>query len=156
MADRVVVLNGGRIQGIGPPEQLYRDPPNRFVATFLGRPSMNLIVGQVQRQEAGYVADPPGWPLPGGNAATISALAGRTVEIGVRPEHVRVEAGGPWTISSREFLGDKTVYHAALNDVSATILTESHHHLDPGAAVSLDADPTNVLLFDPESGERIR
>jgi ABC-type sugar transport system ATPase subunit len=156
MADRVVVLNGGRIQGIGPPEQLYRDPPNRFVATFLGRPSMNLIVGTMQKGDEGHTIDPPGWPLPEIDAAALSALAGRNVEIGVRPEHVRVDAEGPWTITGREFLGDKTVYHAAIGDTSATILTESHYHFEPGAPVAVTADPQNILLFDTASGERIR
>jgi multiple sugar transport system ATP-binding protein len=159
MADRVVVLNGGRVQGIGPPEQLYRDPPNRFVATFLGRPSMNLILGEVQRQAEGYLVNPPGWPLPELNAATPSALAGRTVEVGVRPEHLRLDnagSGGAWAIAGREFLGDKTVYYAAAGDTTLTILTESHHHFDTGATVTVEPDPGNVLLFDPASGERIR
>lgn len=92
MADKIVVLSAGHIEQVGAPLDLYRRPANRFVATFLGSPTMNILEGAAAR--------------PYDAAA-----------IGVRPEHLEVEEDGPWTgrVLSVEHLGSDTFVHVELD-----------------------------------------
>ena len=85
MADKIVVLNAGRIEQVGSPMELYRSPQNLFVAGFIGSPKMNFITGPEAAKH---------------NAHTI----------GVRPEHLDVGAGGPWSgvVGLSEHLGSDT------------------------------------------------
>ena len=88
LADKIVVLNAGRIEQVGRPLELYHRPANLFVAGFIGSPTMNFVTGE---------------PAARLGAATI----------GVRPEHLRIGAGGAWTgiISHAEHLGPDTMVY---------------------------------------------
>jgi hypothetical protein len=93
MADRIVVMNLGKIEQIGTPLDLYDNPSNLFVAGFIGSPAMNLLRGTVRRSDLGMVVNlAPGLDLPTRNAA---AREGQEVIVGVRPEHFTVRSGGP-------------------------------------------------------------
>ena len=89
MGDKIVVLNGGRVEQIGAPLDLYDRPANRFVATFLGSPAMNLIEGTIDSADRARLL------LPDGHSASIGSSppdwAGRRVLFGVRPESVRLD-----------------------------------------------------------------
>ena len=93
MADKIVVLNAGRVEQVGSPLELYEHPDNLFVAGFIGSPKMNLI-GRRDRRRARHAAT-----------------------IGVRPEHIRVAAHGDggtsWTgtIAVAEHLGSDTLLY---------------------------------------------
>lgn len=158
MADRVVVLNHGTIMGIGPPEELYRNPPNQFVATFLGRPAMNLIEGQLRINGESHTLDPLGWSIPRGRLARQETANGRTVLAGARPEHLRL--GHPSAVSSgriqmREFLGDKILYHVALGPHTVSVLSEPADQRELNAEVGVTPDEGHILLFDPATGQRL-
>src|SRR5690606_6082281 len=87
--DRVLVLDRGAIQQIAPPAQLYREPANAFVASFIGAPGMNLFTGRIEPATAGlrFVSPALAFDLP---APLADRLRGRaTVTLGVRPEHLR-------------------------------------------------------------------
>lgn len=158
MADRVVVLSHGTILGIGPPEQLYRDPPNRFVATFLGRPAMNLIDGQIRANGKLYTIDPPGWDLPTDHLGCQGVRTGQPILAGVRAEHlqfVATGAGPSGRIHSREFLGDKILYQVALGPNTISVLTEPADQRELNAKVSVAPADGHVLLFDPATGQRL-
>lgn len=158
MADRVVVLNHGTIMGIGPPEELYRDPPNQFVATFLGRPAMNLIEGQLQIDGDSCTIEPPGWSLPRARLARHETANGRTVLAGVRPEHLQFTGAGAdasGRIQMREFLGDKILYHVAVGPHTVSVLTEPADQRDLNADVRIAPVEGQVLLFDPATGQRL-
>jgi len=99
MADKIVVLQGGVIEQVGSPLELYRNPCNRFVAGFIGSPKMNFIEGD---EAAKYGAH----------------------TIGIRPEHIVVsESNGDWTgvISVSEHLGSDTFFHVHGTDLAETI-----------------------------------
>ena len=87
LADTVVVMNAGRIEQIGAPDEVYRCPATRFVATFIGSPAMNLMPGQGRRRRA--------WSRPAAGASASmpptrsTATDGREVEVGIRPEDLR-------------------------------------------------------------------
>ena len=133
LADRIVVLNAGRIEQTGHPMELYNDPANVFVAGFIGSPQMNFL-----------------------DAAKLGA-PGKT--LGVRPEHLTIarEAGPiPGRISHVERLGSETNVFIATADhglVTARIFGETPFDVDE--AVRLAPDPARAFHFDAE-GRRLR
>ncbi|RKP51841.1 ABC transporter ATP-binding protein [Pararobbsia silviterrae] len=132
LADRIVVLDGGRVQQIGTPRELYEQPSNRFVAGFVGSPKMNLIEGEEARRD-------------GASA------------IGIRPEDIRlVDRDARWSgeIRHMEYLGADTylfVHSPEAGDV--TVRASGHAAFAIGHRVGLAPVPAKVLRFD-EHGRR--
>jgi multiple sugar transport system ATP-binding protein len=109
MADRIVVMDQGRIQQVGPPLAIYNDPGNRFVAGFFGVPAMNFVEGELRDAPGGLAFQAP--PAVQVRLARGARTLGRAV-LGVRPEHVRLSEGSdglPVTVSLIEPLGDETL-----------------------------------------------
>ena len=90
LAERLVVMDGGRIQQVGPPQELYERPANLAVARFLGGPGLNLIPGRLQRTAAGEIWSAPGLvlPLPAGTLSGWGSAERDEVILGVRPEQL--------------------------------------------------------------------
>ncbi|MDE2999906.1 MAG: sn-glycerol-3-phosphate ABC transporter ATP-binding protein UgpC [Gemmatimonadota bacterium] len=89
MGDRLVVMRDGRIQQIGAPVQLYRRPVNRFVAGFIGSPSMNFLEGELVRDGGlAFRGDGLRLPIPDRHGGILSGRVGRRVILGIRPEHI--------------------------------------------------------------------
>ena len=158
MASRIAVLDEGRLQQVGDPRAIYDTPANLFVAKFIGSPSMNVLSGAVRlgEDDARFVG------VPGGELAVSSvwqALSdGQTVEVGVRPEHLRVssEGGFPATVTSAEWLGAENIIQFDAGG-ERIALRDSHDaiRLALGASVRLTADAENIHLFDSQTGERL-
>jgi multiple sugar transport system ATP-binding protein len=122
MADRIVVLNHGRVEQIGSPLELYRAPCNRFVAGFIGSPKMNFVDVPVRRaDDAGVTIG-----LPGGGSLLLpfdanGVATGDTLTLGVRPEHLTEPGQGPADarlaaeVSVVEHLGSETLLHARID-----------------------------------------
>ncbi|OLP57751.1 sugar ABC transporter ATP-binding protein [Xaviernesmea oryzae] len=129
MADKIVVLNGGKVEQIGHPLDLYRKPANLFVATFIGSPQMNLITG----------------PLAEARAATA---------IGVRPEHLRVTGEGEgWeaTVTAAEYLGSDTYLTVDVPKAGRLqVRTEGGVLLRPGDRTILVPVEEHVHRFDAQ------
>ena len=94
MGTRIVVMKGGVIQQAAPPLQIYRKPANRFVAGFIGSPSMNFL--ELDVAEGALVSGAAGIriPLPDSRSAEVARSGGPTVVLGVRPEHLHLLADG--------------------------------------------------------------
>src|SRR5690349_13681445 len=93
MADKIVVMNAGRVEQIGSPLTLYDEPANLFVAGFIGSPAMNFLPGRTARNGSGLtvaIGDGVHLPIPEHTGAT----SGRDVVIGVRPEHFAIASDG--------------------------------------------------------------
>ncbi|WP_456316580.1 ABC transporter ATP-binding protein [Teichococcus cervicalis] len=91
LADRVVVMNGGIIEQVGPPQELYHNPRTRFVAGFIGSPAMNFIPGRLENGAGALRVHLPGdivLPVPAERTARYTPLAGREILFGIRPEHL--------------------------------------------------------------------
>jgi multiple sugar transport system ATP-binding protein len=135
MADKIVVLNAGKIEQYGTPLELYERPANLFVAGFIGSPKMNFISGAAAAQYGG--------------AATI----------GVRPEHLKIarEGGGwPGTIMVAEHLGSDTFLYAdagAIGQLTARYVGELN--LSAGDRVVLSPEPSRIHRFDGD-GKSLR
>lgn len=127
MADRIVVLNAGRIEQVGSPLELYRSPANKFVAGFIGSPKMNFIEGSA--------------------AAGFGAKA-----IGVRPEHLQLSKDtGTWSgvVTVAEHLGSDTFLHVNAERVGhLTARASGEFDLRHGQAVFLTPEPDKILRFD--------
>ncbi|SMX26680.1 sn-glycerol-3-phosphate import ATP-binding protein UgpC [Pelagimonas phthalicica] len=153
LADKIVVLRAGRIEQVGSPMQLYKDPDNRFVAGFIGSPSMNFLNGVV---EGGKVRIPDlnrvieaNVTLPG---------EGKPVLVGVRPQHIRVsEQGDDLTLDIRERLGGVAYdYLLTKNGDKITVETDSDEEIDEGSTVTIEFDLENTMFFDGETEQRLR
>jgi ABC-type sugar transport system ATPase subunit len=132
MGSRVAVLNEGRLQQVGTPQEVYDRPATAFVAQFIGTPPMNLL--------------PPGM------------LGSEAVRVGIRPEHLKLVPGGQLhaVVRQVEHLGHEILLFA---DAAGTRLVS---RLDPGSfvpevgdPVAFDADPGRLHHFDATSGERV-
>jgi iron(III) transport system ATP-binding protein len=147
MGDRIALMRAGRVLQVGPPEALYFDPADRYVATFLGE--VNRLPGRV----SGGLAQTAIGALPAGDAAD-----GALVEVLVRPEGLRLGAGEgrPAEVEACRMLGATTMVHLALADGSGGLL-HLHARLPPGrrlargerVTVALDAE--RAFVFPPEA-----
>src|SRR5512138_1590795 len=95
LGDRVVVMKDGWIQQVGEPLELYSHPANRFVAGFIGSPSMNFVEMTIADANGGLWADAPGLrvKVPPASAARLGPYKGQKVTLGIRPEDLRVASG---------------------------------------------------------------
>lgn len=128
MADKIVVLNAGRIEQVGSPLVLYEHPANTFVAGFIGSPKMNLITGA----EAGKL-----------NATTI----------GIRPEHLDVVAVGGWAgvVGLSEHLGSDTFLKVETEEVGTiNVRAGGEVTLRHGDPVRLQPQPGKIHRFGPD------
>ncbi|WP_028794352.1 sn-glycerol-3-phosphate import ATP-binding protein UgpC [Thalassobaculum salexigens] len=156
MADRLVVMNGGRAEQIGTPIELYDRPETTFVATFIGSPSMNLLEGTVAEGGTSVALD---------SGASINLpdprpdLAGRPVTLGVRPEHLTPAADGTGMtlrLDLVEALGADTLLHGHLDgDERRLVTVRLSGHFAPGQDSVQVAATDAVHLFDRETGGRI-
>jgi multiple sugar transport system ATP-binding protein len=154
MADKIVVMNEGRIEQIGAPLQLYDHPANLLVAEFIGSPAMNLIKGRMDGNGAStFVAD-AGISLPVGQ--TISAASGQPLVYGVRPEHFRLADDGlPAEIVVLEPTGSETL--VALNAQGQELVAVFRERLSgrPGDLIHIKPDVRLAHVFDAKSGVRL-
>jgi len=151
LADKIVVMNAGRVEQIGSPLALYDDPANQFVAGFIGSPAMNFLRGRVN---GAGVAVGEGVSLPAPARAPASEVSGRDVIVGVRPEHFSVGAdGAPAEVMLVEPTGADTQIFCRLAGAEVVAVVRERHEFRPGERVRLKARTT--FLFDPASGARI-
>ena len=155
MADRIVVLNHGRVEQVGSPLELYREPCNRFVAGFIGSPKMNFLDVPLRRADGAGVTV----GLPGGGALTLPFTAdglqpGAKLVLGIRPEHLVEGAGGACDavldaeISVVEHLGSETLLHARLaNDVTIQAKGSGESLVANGERIALGLNVRHAHLF---------
>ena len=151
LADRIVVMNQGRIEQVAAPMALYEKPSTRFVAGFVGSPAMNFIPVQRQPDAQGQVVV----TLPGGTsvstrvAANLAATDG--LQLGLRPEALTPAADGPLagSVEVIERLGDRSYLHVQLPD-GGLIVADGSQRAEPriGDAIRLQPDLSRAHLFD--------
>ncbi|MEM6382808.1 MAG: ABC transporter ATP-binding protein [Pseudomonadota bacterium] len=130
MADKIVVLQGGVIEQVGSPLELYRAPRNRFVAGFIGSPKMNFLEGEEAAKHSAHT-------------------------IGIRPEHLTPSATeGPWkgTIGVSEHLGSDTFFHVHMEGRAEPITVRAGGEVDMhhGDTIFLTPDAERVHKFSAE------
>ena len=153
MAERIVVMNLGRVEQVGRPLDLYDRPANLFVAGFIGSPAMNFIEATGRGQDAA-AADGTALPLPGGGGVA----EGQDLVYGVRPEDLALSINGSGidaTVEVVEPTGSTTLVfcHMAGHEVCAEF--KERHDFSPGATIRLMPRLDSVHLFERETGRRL-
>ena len=155
LSDKLVVMNAGQIEQVGTPTEVYRRPATRFVATFIGSPPMNILPGTVEGD---------GLVIVGGSLLPVTDMAAGAkpdsrVDVGLRPEDVRVSADGETAfridVDFVEELGATQLFHG--KTAGDEFVLQAATGLIPADSkqLALAVDPANVHLFDPESGQRL-
>jgi sn-glycerol 3-phosphate transport system ATP-binding protein len=152
LADRLIVMNAGNADQIGPPLDLYERPATAFVAGFIGSPAMNLIEGRLDASGVviGNCALPRAQP---------AGEAGRAVTVGLRPEHLEMANDGPLplTVELLERLGADTIVHGRLGGDGVILTARAAGTINPplGEVLRFAARPEHIHLFDQATGARI-
>ncbi len=150
MADKIVVMQAGRIEQVGAPLELFDRPANIFVAGFIGSPSMNLLKGKVRG--GGVEIHGVRLPIPAGAKVT----EGQDVTYGVRPEHFDLAADGILaTIKVVEPTGSETMVFLRFGESDLVALFRDRHNFKPRDTLRLRPRAELVHLFDPQSGKRL-
>jgi multiple sugar transport system ATP-binding protein len=153
MADKIVVMNGGKVEQIGAPLDLYDRPQNLFVAGFIGSPAMNFLQGAIRANGRLGFEGPGGAHLPLQFAPQGSD--GRPAVYGVRPEHFTLaDDGAEATIQVVEPTGSEIQIVAAIGGTEIVAAFRERHPFKPGETIRLKPDPRLVHLFDAQSGQR--
>jgi multiple sugar transport system ATP-binding protein len=154
MADRIAVLRTGRIQQVGTPDAVYNRPANRFVATFVGSPRMNLLPC---RLEDGSLRGEGGWSLPVPRGARLN---GRELLLGIRPEDLSIGAGRGPALDGRvyavQLLGDRSLVDVEIGGALVKIRSRPTTSFEVGTPVRAAVDLGRVHLFDARTEETLR
>jgi sn-glycerol 3-phosphate transport system ATP-binding protein len=153
LAQRVVVMNRGRVEQVGHPSAVYARPATTFVAGFLGSPPMNLFEARLNAtgdavEVAGVEA-----PLP----LPTSMEGGQRVTLGIRPEAFVPDTNGPlpFSLDLQEPLGAETLLHGSLGKQACTLRLAGETVHEEDKVSRLTVAPEALHLFDPESGFRL-
>ncbi|MFG3452862.1 ABC transporter ATP-binding protein [Stutzerimonas stutzeri] len=163
LGDKVAVMKDGIVQQFGTPKEIYNNPANLFVASFIGSPPMNFIPLRLSRDAAGWRAllesgqDRCELPL---DLANGQSLEGREVILGIRPEQISVgtEAGQPSLRAEVQVIeptGPDTMIFVSLNQTKVCCRLAPDAAPNPGTSLTLQFEPDKVLLFDAQTGERL-
>ncbi len=166
LADRVVVMNGGRIEQVGPPDELYHAPATRFVAAFIGSPSMNVLPCRLEAEGDDLIVRLAGGlslPAPPDRKARYGPWVGKDLLFGLRPEHLTDPGarrnGGPSaeitaTPDLVESMGMETMIFFTLDGHEMAARLDPTVRPKTGEALTLVADLSRMHLMDAES-ERV-
>lgn len=165
MGDRIVVMKDGAIRQVGTPLELYDDPNDIFVATFIGSPPMNILSATVE-QEALALADGTRIAMPARLAAALGP--GRHLRVGLRAEQLRAghhaarapDAAGELRVAAvvreRDDLGQDVIAGLEVGGERVAVRTDRTVGAEPGAPIELAIDAQHARFFDAQSEERIR
>ncbi len=162
LADRVVVMNAGIIEQIGPPDEVYHKPKTKFVAGFIGSPAMNFMACRLVGNGAGLtvqVTDSVSLPVPPEQKSRYEPYVGRDLVLGLRPEHM-TEPRSDATPACADFTADievvepmgmETMLFFALNgeDICARVSPDAG--AAPGRPMKLLAHMDHMHLIDPDT-----
>jgi multiple sugar transport system ATP-binding protein len=163
LADRVVVMNGGLIEQIATPQDLYHHPRTRFVAGFIGSPAMNLFRCRLEQNGVGLrvrISDRISLPVPQAKSAQFAPIIGKELVFGLRPEHItepRRNDRDPncefeTTLDVVEPMGMETMVYFTVDGQEICGRVDPGSAKGPGEAMRLYADMDRMHLIDPQTG----
>jgi multiple sugar transport system ATP-binding protein len=166
LADRVVVMNAGRIEQVGPPHELYHTPQTKFVAGFIGSPAMNFMPATIDQNASALsvrLANGIAFHVPADRTHRYKGHAGRPLLFGLRPEHI-TEHRGTLAPSQQEFevtldvvepMGMETMVYFSIDGVEVCGRVDPPSAGNVGEKMRLVADLRHMHLIDRESDEVI-
>ena len=152
MGQRIAVMSTGLLQQVGTPQELYDHPRNRFVAGFIGSPSMNFVELPVGSGGAELASGPFDFQVPSEHRAAVTR-AGDTVVAGFRPEHLDLGdiANSVGTVQGTadvvEYLGNEELLHVSVGSNDIVAIVDSSHRVRPGDVVTLKVPAGKLQLF---------
>ena len=159
MADRIVVMDGGVIQQTDTPENLYHNPKNIFVASFIGSPSMNFLEGTLEKNQDGFYVRAGTDLIPTTKTtAKMEKHLGEKVKLGIRPENISVVSSGhslEGTLKVQENLGSEAYVYIGYADTLLTAKAPSMVSKTSGESIGFDIDPSKLHIFAYDSGENL-
>jgi len=159
LADRIAVMNAGKIQDVQSGSLICEQPGTTFVAGFLGSPPMNLLRGRVARREGAIVFERGGMAIPMPDFNGASAKVGEIVVLGLRPDRLRLDAPSDGaligTVTLVELLGPEAVVTFESHSVQLKVVTPAASRPEIGLEAALVTDPSSFVLFDGGTGRRM-
>ncbi|NDU99627.1 ABC transporter ATP-binding protein [Pseudoroseicyclus tamaricis] len=159
LANRIAIMKGGLIMQLDTPDVIYNRPVNKYVADFIGSPSMNFIEGTLERgtfRAGEFTMRMQGYDFAAGSAQDGPAIAG------IRPEHIvtgELAANMPATMQVKaelvEPMGSDTLIWSRVNDEPFRIRMDGHLPVEEGEILNIGIDPARVSLFDTSTEERL-
>jgi multiple sugar transport system ATP-binding protein len=158
MADFVAILADGVLQQVGTPAEIYGRPANRFVATFVGSPPMNILEGDVDQDARAFAVQGATMPLP--DRLLDACRAAGVTELGIRAEDVSlVDAGAPDSLPAEiyvvEPLGNETLVEVRVGTVRVTARAERGWAMPIGSAVGVRIEPSAASFFTADGAAAI-
>lgn len=160
MADRIGVMNMGKLLQVGTPQEIYSNPASEFVASFVGEPAMNLLDGSIVGTDGRPVIELYGKhvEVPPRYRDAVASFRGGAVRVGIRPSDIRCTGAGAGggllagTIVFAEPRNESVLLSVRVEDREIFALAPRALKPEAKAPVHLDFDQNAIHLFDPESG----
>jgi sn-glycerol 3-phosphate transport system ATP-binding protein len=161
MGDRIMILHEGKIQQIGKPIDIYNNPANPFVATFIGAPAMNLAAAKIDKETSELViGETIRLSIP---SIDHSTLENNPLIVGIRPEHLRIakketaEAYRVYVdVTNVEILGNETIFSFMINNAEWLVKWGGQWHIEIGERVPLELDFASLCIFNGETEQLIK
>jgi multiple sugar transport system ATP-binding protein len=165
MGDRIAVMNFGVLQQVGPPQELYERPVNKFVAGFIGSPAMNFINvtpstdgGQPMLKNESFSL-----PVPDRLKSSVQDSNATELTAGIRPEHFQIVDGTAPANSATihavtdvvEFLGNEELLHVTVGDHDLVAIVDADRRVRPGDVLDLSVPLDRIHLFDVDEGNAL-
>jgi multiple sugar transport system ATP-binding protein len=149
LADRIVAMNGGRVQQLGSPLELYDRPANLFVAEFIGSPAMNLFPALFSRPQGRSTLLHTGFAIALDHDPALTE--GSALTVGIRPEHITLGSGAlAGVVDLVEPTGLGTIVHLTLAGTALKAFSLERLPLTLGGTLAMDLPPQRLHLFDAE------
>lgn len=165
LSDLICVMREGKIVQSGSPREIYGKPRNLYVAGFVGKPKMSLLVGSLDRGDDGVAFVNPDVRIELGSAGELGLADGDwpTVALGIRAEDVAIHPVGsmtdratfPSTVGLMEPIGSDTFVELLVGDATIVARVDPDTTVAPSQPVSATLRPGGIHLFSRDSGERI-
>jgi len=166
LAERIVIMNAGRIEQVGTPDEIYLHPKTKFVAGFIGSPAMNFLHCRLAKEGSGLtislIGGGPLLPVPTALTGRYSPYLGKDLVLGIRPEHIKEcpEHGGAQAgfveidikIDVVEPLGMDTLLYFSIGDTEVCARVSPDVARGPGEIMLLMAEMNKMHLIDPDTG----
>jgi multiple sugar transport system ATP-binding protein len=161
LADRVVVMNNGRIEQVATPQELYHHPKTLFVAGFMGSPAMNFMRCRLEQNGVGVrvrLSDAVSLPVPAAQSGRCASMLGKELIFGLRPEHIteprRSDQQSEFaaTLNVVEPMGMETMVYFTIDCQEVCGRVEPGSAAGPGEQMRLSANMDHMHLIDPQSG----
>ena len=165
MADRIVIMNDGKIQQVGTPKELYNKPANKFVAGFIGSPATNFFDVKL---DGNHITDGASLNLevPEGHLKELRAAGydGKDIVFGIRPEDIHAEEIALQTfvdstieakVQVSELLGAESMLYSKIGNAEFIAKVNARDHHEPGSSIKMALEMTKAHYFDKDTGKTI-